>query len=60
MLGFGSEPVTAELRQRVQAAWGIDPVEYYASTELPALGTSTTDHPRALELFAARTGLSIF
>jgi phenylacetate-coenzyme A ligase PaaK-like adenylate-forming protein len=26
-------------------------VEYYASTELPVLGTSTPEHPRALELF---------
>jgi phenylacetate-coenzyme A ligase PaaK-like adenylate-forming protein len=51
MLGLGSEPVTPDVRDRVQAAWGIDPVEYYASTELPALGTSTAAHPRALELF---------
>jgi len=51
MFGLGSEPVTAEVRDRVHAAWGIDPVEYYASTELPALGTSTAAHPRALELF---------
>jgi phenylacetate-CoA ligase len=51
MLGLGSEPVTPELRHRVIQAWGIDPVEYYASTELPALGTSTPEHPRALELY---------
>jgi phenylacetate-coenzyme A ligase PaaK-like adenylate-forming protein len=51
MLGLGSEPVTPIVRQRIQAAWGIDPVEYYASTELPTLGTSTPEHPRALELF---------
>ena len=50
-IGFGSEPLTAEVRDRAREAWGIDPVEYYASTELPALGTSTPDHPRALELF---------
>jgi phenylacetate-CoA ligase len=50
-VGFGSEPLTPEIRDRVQAAWGIDPVEYYASTELPALGASTPEHPRALELF---------
>jgi phenylacetate-coenzyme A ligase PaaK-like adenylate-forming protein len=49
--GLGSEPVTPEVRERLQTAWGIDPVEYYASTELPALGTSTAEHPRALELF---------
>jgi phenylacetate-coenzyme A ligase PaaK-like adenylate-forming protein len=51
MCGFGSEPLTPEVRDRAQTAWGIDPVEYYASTELPALGTSTPEHPRALELF---------
>jgi phenylacetate-coenzyme A ligase PaaK-like adenylate-forming protein len=51
VLGLGSEPVTPEVRARAQAAWGIDPVEYYASTELPSLGTSTPAHPRALELF---------
>jgi phenylacetate-CoA ligase len=50
-VGFGSEPLTREIRDRVQEAWGLDPVEYYASTELPALGTSTPEHPRALELF---------
>jgi phenylacetate-coenzyme A ligase PaaK-like adenylate-forming protein len=51
MLGLGSEPVTPEVRGRCIEAWGIDPVEYYASTELPALGTSTPCHPRSLELF---------
>ena len=50
-LAFGSEPLTAEIRDRVRAAWGIDPGEYYASTEIPLLGTSTREHPRALELF---------
>jgi phenylacetate-coenzyme A ligase PaaK-like adenylate-forming protein len=51
VLGLGSEPVTPEIRDRVEAAWGVDPVEYYASTELPVLGTSTPEHPRSLELF---------
>jgi len=50
-VGLGSEPVTPALRDRVQATWGVDPVEYYASTELTTLGTSTAAQPRALELF---------
>jgi phenylacetate-coenzyme A ligase PaaK-like adenylate-forming protein len=48
---LGSEPLTAAAREHVQAAWGIDPVEYYASTEIPLLGASTAEHPRAVELF---------
>jgi phenylacetate-CoA ligase len=51
IIALGSEPVTAETRARVQLAWSIDPGEYYASTELPALAASTPQHPRALELF---------
>jgi phenylacetate-CoA ligase len=51
IVALGSEPVTAEARARVRRAWGIDPCEYYASTELPALAASTPEHPRALELF---------
>jgi phenylacetate-coenzyme A ligase PaaK-like adenylate-forming protein len=51
MVALGSEPVTPETRDRVEAAWGIDPAEYYASTELAALGASTPEHPRAVELF---------
>lgn len=48
---LGSEPVTSATRERVQTAWGIDPAEYYASTELPLVGASTAEHPRAVELF---------
>jgi phenylacetate-CoA ligase len=51
IVALGSEPVTAETRARVQQAWGIDPGEYYASTEQPALAASTPQHPRTLELF---------
>ena len=51
LCALGSEPVTAAAREHVQAAWGIDPVEYYASTELPLVGASSAAHPRAVELF---------
>jgi phenylacetate-coenzyme A ligase PaaK-like adenylate-forming protein len=39
------------MRERIQEAWGIDPGEYYATTEAPTLACSTPQHPRALELF---------
>jgi phenylacetate-CoA ligase len=51
LMALGSEPLPAEVRQKVQAAWGYDPGEYYAATEAPTLASSTPDHPRALELF---------
>jgi phenylacetate-coenzyme A ligase PaaK-like adenylate-forming protein len=51
LMALGSEPLTAEVRERVQDAWGYDPGEYYATTEAPTLASSTPDHPRALELF---------
>jgi phenylacetate-coenzyme A ligase PaaK-like adenylate-forming protein len=51
LMTLGSEPVTPEVRDKVQHAWGLDPGEYYATTEAPTLAASTPDHPRALELF---------
>ena len=51
IMAFGSEPLTAEMRERIREAWGIDPGEYYATTEAPTLASSTPQHPRALELF---------
>jgi phenylacetate-CoA ligase len=51
MMALGSEPLTIEVREKVQQAWGYDPGEYYAATEAPTLGSSTPDHPRVLELF---------
>ncbi len=51
LLAFGSEPLTVEMRDRIREAWGIDPVEYYTSTEAPTTAASTPEHPRALELF---------
>jgi phenylacetate-CoA ligase len=51
LMALGSEPLTGQIRDRVQQAWGYDPGEYYATTEAPTLAASTPDHPRALELF---------
>ena len=51
MLAFGSEPLTAEMRARIQEAWGIDPCEWYATTEASTIASSTPEHPRALEIF---------
>jgi len=51
IMALGSEPLTAEVRDKVQRAWGFDPGEYYATTEAPTLASSTPGHPRALELF---------
>jgi phenylacetate-CoA ligase len=51
MIAFGSEPLTVGMRDRIRAAWGIDPCEYYASTEVPVIASSTPEHPRALEVF---------
>jgi phenylacetate-CoA ligase len=51
LLAFGSEPLTAEMRARIQEAWGIDPCEWYATTEASTIASSTPEHPRALEIF---------
>lgn len=42
---FSSEPVTADVRRRVQDAWGIEPVSGYAATEAPTIATSSPEHP---------------
>jgi phenylacetate-coenzyme A ligase PaaK-like adenylate-forming protein len=51
VMALGSEPLTPEVRDKVQQVWGFDPAEYYATTEAPTLGSSTPEHPRAIELF---------
>jgi phenylacetate-CoA ligase len=51
MMAFGSEPMTAEMRDRIQEAWGMDPCEWYATTEAATIASSTLEHPRALEIF---------
>jgi phenylacetate-CoA ligase len=51
LMAFGSEPMTVEMRARINEAWGIEPAEYYSTTEAPTIASSTPDHPRALEIF---------
>ena len=51
LIAFGSEPVTLEARERVQQAWGLDPGEYYTSTEAAVIASSTPEHPRAPEIY---------
>ena len=51
VMAFGSEPLTAEMRDRIREAWGIDPGEWYATTEAATIASSTLEHPRALEIF---------
>jgi phenylacetate-coenzyme A ligase PaaK-like adenylate-forming protein len=48
--GFGGEPMTDDIRDRISAAWGIRPANFYATTEAPLVATSTPTHPDALEL----------
>jgi phenylacetate-coenzyme A ligase PaaK-like adenylate-forming protein len=51
LLAFGSEPLTEEMRERIRAAWGNDPAEYYVSTEAFIIACSTPAHPRSLDVF---------
>jgi phenylacetate-coenzyme A ligase PaaK-like adenylate-forming protein len=51
LLAFGSEPLTEAMRERIRAAWGSDPAEYYVSTEAFVIACSTTAHPRTLDVF---------
>lgn len=46
---FSSEPVTADVRRRVRAAWGIETMSGYAATEAPMIAASSPEHP-ALEI----------
>jgi phenylacetate-CoA ligase len=48
--GFGGEPLTEDIRARIDAAWGIQPANVYATTEAPIVAVSTPAHPDALEL----------
>lgn len=51
LAAFGSEPLTPAIRAIVADAWGMDPSEYYSSTEAATIASSTPEHPRALEIF---------
>ena len=46
---FGAEPLTPNLRRRIRAAWGFEPVSLYAATESPVIASGTPEHP-ALEI----------
>ena len=43
--GFGAEPLTPNLRSRIRAAWGFEPVSIYAATESPVIASSTPSTP---------------
>src|SRR5262249_38911780 len=45
-----SEPVTEDVRARIRAAWGREPVDVYATTEAAIVAASTPEHPRTLEI----------
>jgi phenylacetate-coenzyme A ligase PaaK-like adenylate-forming protein len=47
---FGAEPTTADLRRRMEAAWGLRPGNIYGTTEIPTVASSTPEHPDALEV----------
>ena len=51
IIAFGSEPLTTATRERVAQAWGIEPGDYYSTTEAAVIASSTPEHPRALEIF---------
>jgi phenylacetate-CoA ligase len=40
-LGFGSEPITADIVRRLDAAWGVRPANVYATTEAPIVASSS-------------------
>lgn len=43
ILAFGSEPTTADIRARVEAAWGVRPANVYATTEAPVVAVSSPE-----------------
>lgn len=47
--GFGGEPLTPALRQRIRGAWGFEPASLYAATEAPVIASGAREHPE-LEL----------
>ena len=45
-----SEPLTADIRARIRAAWGCDPANAYATTEALLVANSTPAAPDVLEI----------
>ena len=43
ILAFGSEPTTADILARVEAAWGVRPANVYATTEAPIVAVSSPE-----------------
>ena len=43
LVGGGGEVLTEEMRQRIEAAWGVTPFEVYATTEVPLIAISGSD-----------------
>jgi phenylacetate-coenzyme A ligase PaaK-like adenylate-forming protein len=42
---LGAEPLTPNLRSRIRAAWGFEPMSVYAATESPIIASSSPEHP---------------
>jgi phenylacetate-CoA ligase len=49
VVGVGAEPVTEDVRKRIDAAWGIRPSVIYAATEVPVIAAASLASP-TLEL----------
>jgi phenylacetate-CoA ligase len=49
VVAAGAEPVTEDVRRRIDAAWGIRPAAIYATTEVPVIAAASSDSP-TLEL----------
>jgi phenylacetate-CoA ligase len=49
ILAFGSEPTTADILARLGAAWGVQPANVYASTEVVVIAVSSPED-RALDV----------
>jgi phenylacetate-coenzyme A ligase PaaK-like adenylate-forming protein len=45
ILAFGSEPISADIVRRVEAAWGVRPANVYATTEVPIVASSSPQDP---------------
>jgi phenylacetate-coenzyme A ligase PaaK-like adenylate-forming protein len=50
VVACSSEAVTEDVRARIASAWGVAPVDVYATTEAAVVAASTPEHPRTLEL----------
>jgi phenylacetate-coenzyme A ligase PaaK-like adenylate-forming protein len=44
VLATGGELLTSEMEQRIHAAWGVRPVQIYATTEVPIIAASSPEH----------------